>query len=273
MTATARSYDDPLVGWVKKASEGFSNARDARALTDFANVHLNPTRVDYFRDYLKEYYDAEFIPGQGAEVALGYLEELAPAGSWLDLGAGTTTLFWSIPLRDVSTVACCDIAAEALFVLDEFASSSEIPGCYQQVLEMYGKTASHLRSMRQKPRHYYVFDVLSPWPEGLWSSPFDLVTAFGSFGISATSEGYEECFKYLAQHLAPGGRAIGADWVRWPSFIEQDGHDNSYLAASLTRHAAGAAGLEVLECRQVPIAGDPYYRALICWALELRVGD
>jgi len=261
--------EDPLVGWIKSAGGGFDNARDACRVSDFTEIPLDPGRLAYFEAYFREYYYDRFRPSQGTEEILAVLGDCAPPGAWLDLGSATTTLFWSIPLSSaVTSISCCDVVAEALKTLAGFAASQEVPACYREVLKICGKSAGHLRDMRRKVRDYFVFDALAPWPEELFSAPFDLLTAFGLFGIAASAEGYARAFQHAARHLAAGGRAIGADWLRRPSFIAEDGHDNSYLTPALTRRAASRAGLRVLHCRQVPIAGDRYYRALICWALE-----
>lgn len=259
-----------LVGWIKEAGAGFVNDHDGLVLDSagLADQRLRPDRVAYFRSYLELYFREAFIAGQGTEEILATLSRFGRGGRWLDLGAGTTTLFWSIPLSGISSVGCADIAAEALLVLDEFVRSGEVPGCYRDALSMLGRTEAQLHEVRRRFGRYYVFDALTRWPARLRDERFDLITAFGNFGMAADADRYRACFGELAGHLAAGGRAVGADWVRTRSFAERDGHDNSYLGRALVARAAEVAGLRVLACRPVPIAGDGHYESVLVWAME-----
>jgi SAM-dependent methyltransferase len=260
--------DDPLVGWIKGLESGFVNDRDALCIESFDGVALDADRLAYFRCYLEKYYNERFIYGQGTEEILSNLRRYGASGHWLDLGSGTTTLFWSIPMEGLASISCSDIVPEALAILDEFARSAAVPPCYQEVLGMYGKSPLDLALSRRLIKRFLVFDTLAPWPRWLSTEQFDLITAFGNFGIAPTPGRYAACFREIFRHLSPKGRALGADWVRWPLFIEQDGHDNSYLTPALVDFVARQAGFAVLDCRQVPIKGDPQYQGVICWALE-----
>jgi SAM-dependent methyltransferase len=265
--------EGPLVGWIKGMEAGFSNERDALSRESFAAAGLDSGRLAYFRLYQEKYFNDRFVRGQGTEEILSNLERHGASGRWLDLGSGTTTLFWSIPLQGITSISCCDLVPEALAVLEELARSGKIPPCYQEALEMFGKPPSHLAEMSRRLDRFLVFDTLAPWPSWLAAKPFDLITAFGNFGIAPTPERYAACFGEIVRHLAPGGRAVGADWVRRPSFIAEDGHDNSYLAPALVALSGRQAGLTVLDCRQVAIAGDPQYDGVICWAMARPGGS
>lgn len=262
------TLDTEVVGWIKDAAPGFDNQRHFRAIGDFSGLRLDPDRLKYFETYLRLYYYDRFIPGQGAEAILEQLHRFGPRGRWLDLGAGTTTLLWSIPLTEVSSIDCCDIVVEALAVLARFAESPDVPPCYADVLSAHGKTSEHLRAMRRKLRRFLVFDGLSPWPKLLAAERFDLITVFGVLSIAPDRQAYARGLEEVAAHLAPGGRAIGADWVRKAVYIESDSHDNSYLERSQVVAAARQAGLRALACCREPIADDPHYDAVLCWTLE-----
>lgn len=260
--------DTDVVGWIKDAAPGFDNQRDFRAIDDFSGLRLDPDRLRYFETYSRLYYYDRFIPGQGVEAILEQLRRFGTHGRWLDLGGGTTTLLWSIPLTEISSIDCCDVVVEALAVLARFSESEDIPPCYADVLSAHGKTYEHLRAMRRKLRRFLVFDGLRPWPKVLAAERFDLITAFGVLSIAPDPEAYARGLEEVAAHLAPGGRAIGADWVRKADFIERDSHDNSYLERSQVVAAASQAGLRALECCREPIVDDPHYDAVLCWTLE-----
>jgi len=233
----------------------------------FTKYEADPEKLSVFQKYFREYYNDQFYFGQGTEEMLENLNRYAPYGHWLDLGSGPSTLFWSIPLNGVKSISSCDIAIEALLVLQDFVRSDLIPNCYKQVLEMFGKTDRHLAEMRASFSKYMVFDTMKPWPTELSSERYDLITAFGNFGL-AKKEGYMDCFTYVSEHLIELGKVIGCDWIRNPAFIKQDGHDNSYLHQSLTVESGEKAGLKILDCRLIDIKDDPLYDAVIVWAME-----
>lgn len=110
---------------------------------------LNEARLDCFRRYAREHFYNEFRAEQGTEDVLATLARFGRGGAWMDLGAGPTTLFWSIPLSGITSITCCDLMSEALKVLDEFVKSAEVPRCYRQVLEMFGREQAHLEDIKK----------------------------------------------------------------------------------------------------------------------------
>jgi SAM-dependent methyltransferase len=266
---SAVGQDGEPVGWIEEARYSFFNDRDARSYASLADVALDPRRVDYFRRYFDLYFNDCFRYGMGTEIVLSRLSRHGLSGSWLDVGCGTTTLFWGIPLTGVLSITCCDIVAEALAVLEAFADSEFVPRCYREVLELYDRSASDFARLRQRIDRYLVFDSLAPWPAWV-RRDFDLITAFGNFGIAPDAEAYAGCLGESSRHLAVGGRMIVADWLRRGTIIARDGHDNSYLVPELVERAAVAAGLTILECEQVCISGDPNYHAILSWTVETQ---
>lgn len=229
---------------------------------------LDEARLETFRKYARRHFHDEFRAGQGTEDVLATLARFGQGGTWLDLGAGPTTLFWSIPLSGVDSVACCDLMGEALKILYEFAKGHEVPRCYEQVMEMFGRGPDHLTDIKRRIRHYYTFDALGPWPEELRGQAYDLVTAMGLFGLAPNPQRYMRCFEYVRPHLRDGGRMIGANWIRSRTLVRAKGHDNSYLSEALVAEGARRADLEVLELKRVSVKHDPDYDAVIVWAAE-----
>jgi hypothetical protein len=259
----------PPIGWIRDAADGFANERDARDATSLAGVALDASRLAYFRAYRETWYRDRLVPGQGTEEILDTLARHGRGERWLDLGAGTTTLLWSLALDGVTSIACADLVAEALATLEAFAQSQEVPPCYADALARMGRTAAHLAAMRDRIDRYLVFDALAPWPSWLAEERFDLITAFGLLGIAPSPDGYARCLREIARHAANGARVLGAEWLRSPALIARDGHDNSYLSPAQVARAASQAGLTTLACREVPVAGDPCYRGVVCWAFAL----
>lgn len=229
---------------------------------------LDPAELAKCRSYLEDYYNDEFRSGQGTEQILDTLVQYSGGGDWIDLGCGPSTLFWSLVLPEVSSISCGDISPEALTVLNEFVHSGDIPTCYRQVLELYGRPISHLATMRRQVRRYYLLDVTREWPADLAEASFDLITAFGVFGLSPSPSVYLRCFDHLRPHLRPGGRIVGGNWIRSQQMVDEDGHDNRYLSPDLVAQGVQRAGAQLLHRERVTIRDDPYYDGVIVWAAK-----
>lgn len=258
--------DEHQPGSSLRLSNGFSNEVDAFRITDLASVEVRPDILAYFQGYMDSYFSGPFIEGQGAEHILSAMHRFGCPGDALDLGAGTSTLFWYTPVLGLTSITCADIAPEPLLILKNFLEGPDLPECYQWSVEHFNLEGSHLRKVRSAARDYIVFDTLTRWPTMLDAASFDLITAFGNIAISRNSNQYRCVFAEIARHLRPGGRTIGADWLRRPEFMNASGHDNSYLDLPLVRSAIEDAGLRLLECEQIGIEGDQYYEGIIYWA-------
>lgn len=226
---------------------------------------LDPERLDRVRRYFEEYFNDEFRLGQGTEEILETLAESVSSGDWLDLGSGSSTLFWSIPLSNIESISCCDVSVEALKILHDFVADDSVPTCYKQVLARHRKPIAHLDDMKGRVTGYYVFDAMTAWPQDFAEHTFDLVTEFGLFGLSPSPDEYLLCFDRVRTHLRPGARIIGADWIRSPLYVQQEGHDNSYVSEYLIHEGIRRAGCELLSYRHASICGDPLYDAVIVW--------
>ncbi len=261
----------PPSGVLWDVIKNFSNERDSFLTRNIGSVGQRPDVRNYFETYLAEYFAGPFLEGYGAEQILDMMSNWAGNGSALDLGAGTTSLFWYLPATRIDQVSCCDIAPEALAVLDEFVRKRPIlPECYQWVADRFELTDQQVSKVRKLFAEYLVFDCIEAWPSWMEHTSYDLITAFGNFGISRDLSTYQRCFDHLVTHLRPGGRAIGADWARRPSFVVKDSHDNSYLSVESITKSLVNVGLEPLACTRIELAHDPLYEAVFVWGGRLN---
>lgn len=263
---------EAIGGWLRAADASFD--RRHRRLDDIDAAALDPAHLAYFEDYRRRYFNDRLVPGQGVE---NILDALTTHGGqparWADLGAGVTTLFWAIGVNSPGQVVACDLVPEALTVLSTFRTGSEVPPCYEEAMALVGRSRAAFEATRRGPWSFHVFDALAPWRLPNDADGFDLVTAMGCFGLSRDAAQYADAFAAAAAHVRPGGRFVGADWHRSPSFIAAEGHDNRYVSEALTTACARAAGLTPLSIRPVPIEGDPHYASVLVWAFEKPVGS
>lgn len=234
----------------------------------FTGLDLDDQKMAYYNSYFHEYYQDRFRPNQGTEIILDLLNRFGKSGVWLDVGAGPATLFWSLMLKNIKEIHCSEINIEGLKVLNDFMESDLIPGCYWDVMNMYNISKSYLQKMRQLPRKYFLFDALNSWPIMLGREAYDIITAFGVFGLCKSAEEYKKGFKYMKPFLKFNGIAIGANWIRSQCFIGQNNTDNRYLKPELVQQAADKYGYDVLHLSNETINGDPNYNGVIVWVLK-----
>lgn len=252
-------------GWIRDAGAG--SFSDCRSLDDFPLAAMNAGHLAYFEDYRQRYFNDRLVAGQGVEDILFCLRDHGGSPRrWIDLGAGVTTLFWSIGVESPDAIAAADLVPEALHVLAAFKATDEVPPCYAEALRLVGKTPAALARLREKDWTFHIMNCLAPWATPSDGQGYDLVTAIGCFGLASGPDGYRTAFAAAAERLAPGGHLVGADWIRSGKFIAMEGHDNRYLSADLSQDCARACGLSARDARTVRIAGDDYYDSVIVWA-------
>ena len=256
---------DAVGGWIRDADSTLP--RTYRNLINIPGDQLDTSRLAYFNDYRTRYFNDQFFPAQGTEEIF---EALATTTTdcqrWLDIGAGVTSLFWSIGLDYIDSVDVCDLVPEALQILHDFVKNKETPPCYRKMLSILGKDDEYLCRIRELPWQFHVFDALqAPWPDVMKEKRYDIVSAIGCLGLSSGPDGYSVAFDEAVEHLSPAGRIVGADWIRSDLFITQEGHDNRYLGLPLSRKCAIKRNLIMLYENDVKIVGDPYYNTISIW--------
>ncbi len=237
-------------------------------ITAFGAIEYDLAQLSSAKSYFRKYYQGPFICDQGVEQLIDVLSCYGVPGSWLDLGAGPSTLFWSIPLAGITKITCSDKSPEMLLTLRDFAESNEVPECYQDILKICGKDESHLAKMRKLIRSYFLVDALHPWHGHSITETFDLVTEFGCFGIAPSAEAFVNCIGYAKPAIRPDGMLIGANWIRSNYFVARYGGANDYLCVELITEAATLHDMELLHVEVAPIKGDPDYNAVLIWVMK-----
>ena len=243
---------------------------DIENITDFNKVILDPEEYLSQLRYFKQYYNDSYRHGQGTEYVLNTIRDYCPGGKWLDVGCGSTTLFWSLMTNKISEIFCADINLEALKVLDDFVCSNEIPQCYADVINEYNLDKSILSENKVKIKKYYSFDALNSWPKQLLQHEYDFITQMGVFGLSKTSEEYILCFKNITEALKENGICVGANWVLSTQYIKERGLDNTYITCKLIEEACSRFSLSLLKCGESKIDNDRNYDKLIFWAVQYK---
>jgi SAM-dependent methyltransferase len=254
-------------GWLEGYGSQFQNVTDSIFIESFENISLDEERIAYFTEYMNTYFNDCFLFGQGTDGILQLLNRYQRGGDWLDVGAGTTTLFWSLAFGRATSVTCGDIVPEALKVLDDFLHSQRIPPCYTEAAaKVLGVNVNTLPA-RALPWRYVIFDAHQQWPRHVIGQ-FDTVTAFGCFGLARDPDSYIKALRCARPHLKPDGVLVGCDWSRSETFVQQEGLDNRYMSQEFIRLASRKAGFEVTEVKEFTISNDPLYDHVVGYALR-----
>lgn len=235
---------------------------------------LDPVRVAEIRAYHERYYNNSFVWGQGTEHILDFLHGLKVDGSWADIGCGTNTLFWSIPMlrNNFTHVVVSDYYPEALSVLAEFKMSTTLPQCYREVLAMYSADEIALSEFRNRLWEMYPASAFKPWVPPLGERQYSLITQFGCFGVASSAVEFHNAIDFAVANLEIGGQLVGANWRRSPKYVQAKGGDNSFLSPELIQdYAIAHAGLELAINQQLPIKGDEFYDYVLLWSLKRRM--
>jgi hypothetical protein len=201
------------------------------------------------RAYWNRYYAASFVFGRGTEDILTALIDIPPTGTWLDLGAGSESLLWSIPLQADQLIAV-DLDPQRLVLLRRYAASGQPRGAYETVLKLCRRSPADFATRCGRLTATVVADCLTGQPVPFRDGSVSMVTQFGLFGLTASHRDFLTCWNSAHQPLCSGGWCAGANWnsvtVR----------NRVQLSEQLYAAAFANSGLAPLLIKRVPITGD-----------------
>jgi len=229
-------------------------------LDQLQSMHQNPKLNDEYEQYYHQYYNQAFEYGKGTEDILNLISSVKLTGTnrWLDLGSGSMSLFWSIPLLGVNEIYCVDINPEAFYFLELLKKRKEYPQCYYDVLKMFDQRVEKLHYFFDKLLDVNCFDALNEWPRHYDSIKFDLITQFGLFGLCEDKITYLKSLMLAWKSLSQGGTFIGANWKRKKNGCQ-------YLDTSIIQLLGVDAKVQYNEYHT--FEDDPEYDGVLIWQL------
>lgn len=203
--------------------------------------------------YWDRYYNAEFEFGMGTEDVFDALARLPAVRTWCDLGSGSESLLWSIPLTADHLIAV-DIDPDRLAILSRYAAQTRPRPAYRTALKLYRRSGEDFTTRCRSLAGTIVADCLNrPLPTAPEST--DLITQFGLLGLTTTPGHFLAAWRRAHTPLAPGGWCAGANWV---SATRQG---RVALTEDLYRHALTDTGIHPHLLRRVASV-DPQFPSL-----------
>ena len=209
-----------------------------------------PRTIVDAHQYWQRYYSGEFIFGLGTEHILATLRQLPPVRLWLDLGAGSESLLWSIPL-DARHLIAVDIDPHRLVLLRDYAAARTPRGAYQTALDLCGRSRAEFTQRCGRLAAALVADCLTGRPIPVWDGNADLVTQFGLLGLTTSRDHFLAAWRACHQPLAAEGWAAGANWNA------TNARGRVHLTEQLYATALAQSGMTPLLIRRIPITADP----------------
>ncbi|GAA0979423.1 hypothetical protein GCM10009555_044080 [Acrocarpospora macrocephala] len=211
---------------------------------------MRPATIADANQYWERYYSGEFIFGLGTEHILAVLQQIPPARTWADLGAGSESLLWSIPL-DAGHLFAVDLDPHRLALLRDYAAARRPRGAYQTALKLCGRNADDFAQRCDRLAATIIADCLAGYPTPLRAGCADLVTQFGLLGLATSHAQFLTSWKACHEPLAAGGWAAGANWNATAK------HGRIQLSQQLYTAACAETGMTPLLVTRVPITADP----------------
>lgn len=224
-----------------------------------SHSNLDRKIINEYFNYYRKYYGAEYRYGQGLDEITDIISRYSKQGTWVDLGGGTSSIIWLPAFNNIKKVYTVDKFEEAFYV-QEMVRKETPSGCYQHILDRFGKSYEGLCCI---PIEFIQADLLNNINIQL---SCDNVTQFGLLGLCSSKEQY---FCQLDQFVAlmnPGAVFIGANWILSKEYRLERHLDNTYIKNGLIKDWAETRGRTLLEEKMIPIQNDSNYDSVLVYA-------
>lgn len=213
---------------------------------------------DYF-NYYRKYYGSEYRNGQGLDEITDIIAQYSKPGTWIDLGGGTSSVIWLPAFKCIEKAYTMDKFKEAFYV-QEAIRKGPPSGCYQHILERYGKSHDELSRI---PITFIQADLLKDVKAPLQC---DNVTQFGLLGLCPSKKNYFHQLDQFTSFMNAGAIFIGANWVLSKKYSAERQLDNTYIKEGLIREWAEIAGRTLLAEKTIQIQNDENYDLVLVYA-------
>lgn len=178
---------------------------------------------DYLNYYFN-YYGSSYKKNQGIDTICKMLTKYCNGNSWLDLGGGCNTVFWS-NFINANYIVSIDRYKEA-----KIASEIIYKFFIQSDCEIYLRNLLNLdrNKIQQKFNIKYIAKDLLNQRINM-KEKFDVITQFGLFGLCKNQNEYIEKVFECLQLLNINGVYFGANWIFSESYSHTMGFSNNYL--------------------------------------------
>lgn len=221
--------------------------------------NLDRKLINEYLNYYRRYYGAEYRYGQGLDEITDIISHYSKQGTWIDLGGGTSSIIWLPAFNNIKKVYTVDKFEEAFYV-QEMVRKETPSGCYQHILDRYGKS---YESLGRIPIEFIQADLLDNINIQL---SCDNVTQFGLLGLCSSKEQYFCQLDKFVSLMNSGAVFIGANWILSKEYRLERHLDNTYIKNGLIKGWAETRGRTLLEETMIQIQNDRNYDSVLVYA-------
>ena len=211
---------------------------------------MTPQTIAGASEYWEQYYGSEFVFGLGTEHILAALRQVPPTGTWIDAGAGSESLLWSIAL-ETSRLIAIDHDEQRLRILRAYADARQPRDAYKTALALCDRSQGDFTVRCESLSAALVADCLNGPSLPLMPGSAGLVTQFGLLGLTTSPGHFIRAWAACHEPLAADGWTAGANWTA----TRQSGRVR--LDRQLYQATFAQSGMRPLLIEQVPVSGDP----------------
>lgn len=207
------------------------------------------------------YYGDEYRYGQGLDEITDIIYHYSKQGTWIDLGGGTSSIIWLPAFSNIKKVYTADKFEEAFYV-QKMVRKETPSGCYQHILDRYGKSYENLSRISIEFKQADLLENINI------KLSCDNVTQFGLLGLCSSKDQY---FRQLDQFTTlMNFRAvfIGANWVLSKKYRVERHLDNTYIEVGLIKEWAETRGRILLEETMIQIQNDKNYDSVLVYVFK-----
>lgn len=221
--------------------------------------NLDKKLINEYLNYYRKYYGAEYRYGQGLDEITDIISRYSKQGTWIDLGGGTSSIIWLPAFNNIKKVYTVDKFEEA-FCVQEIVRKETPSGCYQHILDRYGKS---YESLNHIPIEFMQADLLKNINIQL---SCDNVTQYGLLGLCSSKEQYFRQLDQFATLMNPGAVFIGANWILSKKYSLERHLDNTYIKIGLIKEWTETRNRTLLEETMIQIQNDRNYDSVLVYA-------
>lgn len=221
--------------------------------------NLDSKLINEYLNYYRKYYGAEYRYGQGLDEITDIISHYSKQGTWLDLGGGTSTIIWLPAFNGIKKVYTMDKFEEAFYV-QKMIRKEAPSGCYQHILDRYGKS---YKSLSRIPIEFMQADLLENINIPL---SCDNVTQFGLLGLCSSKEQYFRQLDCFISLMNLDAVFIGANWILSKEYRLERHIDNTYIKVGLIKEWVETRGRKLLEETMIQIQNDRNYDSVLVYA-------
>ncbi len=221
---------------------------------------------NYYEEYFRNNYNDCLLPGYGVETCLAWIRESFQAGSWCDIGSGSSGLFWATMAHsDISDITLSDFSSLPFKYVKTLLNSKFLPYAYTQAMQLHNISYTDVLRTFSLNITLEILDVFKKWEI---KRVYNNISAMGLLGLSGDTQRLKYLISEVYMHLENDGVFFGASWLFSDKYSREINISSEPLL-SLGEHLL-SAGFSDIEISVVDYDRDSNYTGILLFRCYRR---